>query len=173
MPIQTLGRASQGMGWSWSQCIKSHHAQTFSGKGIPSQGLESGGRLERYRIQASWSPVWSFWSQWWFGVPWHMLVLFHCVLSSTKSLQPSTRRFWSPLCFHLLTRFMDFLISFSSRTLAPGCPLCQNHFQVVCWPRYHCAWLASQHAWLEPYMEFRGYFQQKDLKQPIQQSRRA
>ncbi len=35
-PIQTLGRASQGVDWSWSQCIKSHHAQTSSGKGLPS-----------------------------------------------------------------------------------------------------------------------------------------
>ncbi len=34
--IQTLGRASQGVNWSWSQCIKSHHAQTSSGKGLPS-----------------------------------------------------------------------------------------------------------------------------------------
>ncbi len=33
--IQTLGRASQGVYWSWSQCIKSHHAQTSSGKGLP------------------------------------------------------------------------------------------------------------------------------------------
>ncbi len=32
-PIQTLGRASQGVNWSWSQCIKSHHAQISSGKG--------------------------------------------------------------------------------------------------------------------------------------------
>ncbi len=31
--IQTLVRASQGVDWSWSQCIKSHHAQTSSGKG--------------------------------------------------------------------------------------------------------------------------------------------
>ncbi len=31
-----LVRASQGVNWSWSQCIKSHHAQTFSGKGRPS-----------------------------------------------------------------------------------------------------------------------------------------
>ncbi len=30
------------------------------------QGLESGGRLERHRIQVAWSPVWSFRSQWWF-----------------------------------------------------------------------------------------------------------
>ncbi len=34
--IQTLGRASQGVDWSWSQCIKSHHAQKSSGKGLPS-----------------------------------------------------------------------------------------------------------------------------------------
>ncbi len=134
--IKTLGRASQGVNWSWSQCIKSHHAQTSSGKGLPShfwnrnivrsilpglrrkrtglllsgpkssfsdkstfcfsfgnQGLESGGKLERHRIQAAWSPVWSFRSQWWFGVPWRLLVLVHCVLSSPKSMQPSTWRF--------------------------------------------------------------------------------
>ncbi len=34
--IQTLGRASQGVNWSWSQWIKSHHAQTSSGKELPS-----------------------------------------------------------------------------------------------------------------------------------------
>ncbi len=34
--IQTLVRDSQGVDWSWSQCIKSHHAQTSSGKGLPS-----------------------------------------------------------------------------------------------------------------------------------------
>ncbi len=99
-PIQTLGRASQGVNWSWSQCIKSHRAQTSSGKGLPNPfrnrnivrsilpglrrtrtGLllsgpkssfqmkvnfvfhleikvpESGGRMERHRIQVAWSPV--------------------------------------------------------------------------------------------------------------------
>ncbi len=35
-PIQTFGRASQGVNWIWSRCIKSHHAQTSSGKGLPS-----------------------------------------------------------------------------------------------------------------------------------------
>ncbi len=35
-PIQTLGWASQGMNWSWSQWIKSHHAQISSGKVLPS-----------------------------------------------------------------------------------------------------------------------------------------
>ncbi len=37
-------------------------------------------------------------------------------LSSPKSMQPSIRRFWSTLCFHLLRGFMEMLISFSSRT---------------------------------------------------------
>ncbi len=131
--IQTLVRASQGVNCSWSQCIKSHHAQTSSAKGLPSHfwnrnivrsilpkekrtGLLLSGpkssfqikvhfafHLEikvwsleedwRGRIQAAWSPVWSFQSQWWFGVPWRLLVLVHCVLSSPKSMQPSTRRF--------------------------------------------------------------------------------
>ncbi len=109
--IQTFERASQGVNWSWSQSIKSHHAQTSSGKGLPSlfwnrnivrsilPGLrrkrtellfsgpkssfqmkvnvafnleikvpESGGSVERHRIHVAWSPVWSFHSQWWFGL---------------------------------------------------------------------------------------------------------
>ncbi len=134
--IQTLGRASQGVDWSWSQCIKSHHAQTSSGKGLPSHfwtrdnvrsilpglwrkrtGLllsgpkssfqmkvnfafhleikvpESGGRVERHRIHVAWRPVWSFHSQWWFGLPCHLLVLVHCVFWSPQSTQPTTRKF--------------------------------------------------------------------------------
>ncbi len=35
--IQTLGRASQVVDWSWIECIKSHHTQTSSGKGLPRQ----------------------------------------------------------------------------------------------------------------------------------------
>ncbi len=54
---------------------------------------ESGGRLERYRIHVAWSPMWRFHSQWWFGMPWHHLILVHFVLSSPKSMQRSTRRF--------------------------------------------------------------------------------
>ncbi len=127
--IQTLGRASQGVDWSWSQCIKSHHAKTSSGKGLPSHfwtrdnvrsilpglwrkrtGLllsgpkssfqmkvnfafhleikvsESGGRVERHRIHVAWSPVWSFHSQWWFGLPWHLFQVssFKFYLSHTR-----------------------------------------------------------------------------------------
>ncbi len=133
--IQTLRRVSQGVNRSWSQC-KSHHAQTSSGKGRPSDfwnrnivrsilcGLrskitelllscqkssfqikvnlafnleikvpESGGRVERHRIHVAWSPVWSFHSQWWFGLPCHLLVLVHSVFWSPQSTQPSSRTF--------------------------------------------------------------------------------
>ncbi len=54
---------------------------------------ESGGRVERHRIHVAWSPVWSFHSQWWFGLPCHLLVLVHCVFWSPQSTQPSTRTF--------------------------------------------------------------------------------
>ncbi len=77
---------------------------------------ESGGRVERHRIHVAWSPVWSFHSQWWFGLPCHLLVLVHCVFWSPQSTQPSTRKFPCFPCFLLLTSFMEMLISFSSRT---------------------------------------------------------
>ncbi len=54
---------------------------------------ESGGRVERHRINVAWSPVWSFHSQWWFGLPCHLLVLVHCVFWSPQSTQQSTRKF--------------------------------------------------------------------------------
>ncbi len=156
--IQTLVRASQGVDWSWSQCIKSHHAQTSSGKGLPSHfwtrdnvrgvlpglwrkrtGLllsgpkcsfqmkvnsafhleikvpESGGRVERHRIHVAWSPVWSFHSQWWFGLPCHLLVLVHCVSevhSQRSHLPGNLEHFMLPSA----DKLMEMLISFSSRT---------------------------------------------------------
>ncbi len=54
---------------------------------------ESGGRVERHKIHVAWSPVWSFHSLWWFGLPCHLLVLVHCVFWSPQSTQPSTRKF--------------------------------------------------------------------------------
>ncbi len=145
--------------YKWDPWTVAHWSKVlFSDKST--FGLKSGGRLERHRIQAAWSPVWSFRSQWWFGVLWRLLVLVCCVLSSPMSKQPSTRRFWSTLCFHLLTGFMEMLVSFSSKTLAPA----HSTKTTSKWFADHdnyCAWLASQHAWPEPHMEFRGYFQEK------------
>ncbi len=54
---------------------------------------ESGGRVKRNRIHVAWSPVRTFHSQWWFGLPCHLLVLVHCVFWSPQSMQPSTRTF--------------------------------------------------------------------------------
>ncbi len=53
---------------------------------------ESGWRVERHRIHVAWSPVWSFHSQWWFGLPCNLLVLV-TVFSEFQSTQPSTRTF--------------------------------------------------------------------------------
>ncbi len=46
---------------------------------------ESGGREERHRIHVAWGPLWSFHSQWWFGLPCHLLVLVHCVFWGPQS----------------------------------------------------------------------------------------
>ncbi len=75
----------------WSKVLFSDESKfciSFGNK-VP----ESGGRVERHRIHVAWSPVWSFHSQWWFGVPCHLLVLVHCVFRGPRSTQPYTRKF--------------------------------------------------------------------------------
>ncbi len=83
------------------------------------QSLESEERLERHRIQDAWSPVWSFWSQWWFGVPWRLLVLVHCVKvqSQFSHLPGDFGAFYAYICWQALWRCW---FPFSSRTLAPA-----------------------------------------------------
>ncbi len=58
--------------------------------------VNQGPRVWRKRGEAqnpcSWSPVLSFYSQW-FGLPCHLLVLVHCVFWSPQSTQPSTRKY--------------------------------------------------------------------------------
>ncbi len=209
--IQTLGRASQGVNWSWSQCIKSHHAQTSSGKGLPSHfwtrdnvrsilpglwrkrtGLllsgpkssfqmkvnfafhleikvpESGGRVERHRIHVAWSPVWSFHSQWWFGLPCHLLVLVHCVFWSPQSTQPSFRALHASFCWQALWR-----CRFHFPTGLGTCPHCQRYQKLVQWPWCYCAWLASKLTRPEPHKESMGYCQEEDERHQTQQCRWA
>ncbi len=63
--IQTLERASQGVNWSWSQCIKSHHAQTSSREELPShfwnrkhrQKHLTWAKEKKNRTVAQWSKV--------------------------------------------------------------------------------------------------------------------
>ncbi len=66
-------------------------------------------------------------SVWWFGLLWLLLVLVRCVFWSPKSMQPSTRTFWSTLCFRLLYGDADLMLQNDFST----CPQCQNHFQVL------------------------------------------
>lgn len=49
-----------------------------------------------HRIQVLWSPTQSSCSQWWFGVPCHLLLLSHCVFWSPESPQPLNRKLKSP-----------------------------------------------------------------------------
>ncbi len=199
------------MNWSL-ECIKSHHAQTSSGKGLPShfwnrnifRRILPGLRRKRTGLLLS-DPKSSFQIKVNFAFNLEIKVWSKtgeaqnpsCLKSSVKF--PKSVMIWGavmsagvgPLCFtkskvnaavyqEILEHFMlpsadklygdaDFLFQQDFST----CPQCQNHFQVLCWPWYYCEWLASQHAWPEPHMESMGYFQEKDEKQSIQQSRRA
>ncbi len=208
--IQTLGRASQGVDWSWSQCIKSHHAQTSSGKGLPSHfwsrnnvrsilpglwrkrtGLllsgpkssfqmkvnfafhleikvpESGGRVERHRIHVAWSPVWSFHSQWWFGLLCHLLVFVHCVFwvhRQRSHLPGNFRALHASFCWQALWRcWFHFPAGLGT------CPHCQRYQKLVQWPWCYCAWLASKLTRPEPHRESMGYCQEEDERHPTMQ----
>ncbi len=140
----------------WSKVLFSNKSQFCISFG--NQGLESGGSVERHRIQASWSPVWSFWSQWWFGVPWRLLVL--CFIKSKVNAAV-----YQEILEHVMLPSADKLYGDADFLFQQDFSTClqwQNHFQVLCWPWYYCAWLASQHAWPEPHMESMGYCQEED-----------
>ncbi len=95
-------------------------------------------------------------------------MLVHCFLSSPESKQ----RFWSALCFPLLTSFMEKLICFSSRTLAPAHTVktiskwfADHDITVRDWP--------ANIPELNPIWEYMVYFQEKYDKLSIQQYRQA
>ncbi len=52
--------------------------------------------VERHRIHVAKSPVWSFHSLWWFGLPCHLLVLVHCV--SMRYCQEEDERHQTQQC---------------------------------------------------------------------------
>ncbi len=131
---------------------------------------ESGGRLERHRIHVAWSPVWSFHSQWWFGLPCHLLVLVHCVseVHSQRSHLPGNfRALHASFCWQALWSWFHFPAGLGT------CPHCQRYQKLVQWPWCYCAWLASKLAWPEPYRESIGYCQEEDERHQTQQCRWA
>ncbi len=148
----------------WSKVLFSNKSKfCFQG---PRVWKKSGG----HRIHVAWSPVWSFHSQWWFGLPCHLLVLVHCV-------------FWSPQSrSHLPEHFRALHASFWWQALwrcwfhfpagLGTCPHCQRYQKLVQWPWCYCAWLASKLAWPEPHREYMGYCQEEDERHQTQQCRR-
>ncbi len=128
---------------------------------------ESGGRVERHKIHVAWSPVWSFHSQWWFGLPCHLLVLVHCVFWSPQSIyQNNFRACHASFCWQASWRcWFHFPAGLGT------CPHCQRYQKLVQWPWCYCAWLASKLAWPEPHIVSMGYCQEEDERHQTQQCR--
>ncbi len=133
----------------WSKVLFSDESK-FSISFV-NQGPESGGREERNRIHVAWSPVWSFHSQWWFGLLCLLLVLVHCVFwspQSTQRLPGNIRALHAYFCWQALWRcWFHFPAGLGT------CPHCQRYQKLVQWPWCYCAWLTSKLAWPEPQRE--------------------
>ncbi len=184
--------ASQGVNWSWSQCIKSHHAQTSSGKGLPSHFWNRNivrsilPWLKRKRTGLLLSgPKSSF----------QMKVnsAFHLEIKVPESGgRVETHRIhvaWRSIVFsevhsqssHLPGHFRALHASFWWQALwrcwfyftagLGTCPHCQRYQKLVQWPWCYCAWLASKLAWPEPQREYMGYCQEEDERHQTQQCR--
>ncbi len=128
---------------------------------------ESGGRVERNIIYFAWSPVWSFHSgsQWWFGLPCHLLVLVHCVFWSPQSTQPGHfRALHASFCWQALWRcWFHFPAGLGTY------PHCQRYQKLVQWAWCYCAWLARKLAWPKPHRESMRYCQKEDERHQTQQ----
>ncbi len=193
--IQTLGRASQGVNWSWSQCIKSHHAQMSSGKGLPShfwtrdnvrRSYLGCGEKEldccsvvqsplfrwKYILHFIWKSRSQSLEEEWRGTE-SMLLEVQCEVSTVSD----------DLGCHVICCCWSTVFSevHSQRSHLPGnfraglgtCPHCQRYQKLVQWPWCYCAWLASKLAWPEPHRESMGYCQEEDERHQTQQCRWA
>ncbi len=162
--------------WEYSQAKLIQTWESFTRSGLKLESVhqdsprsESGGRVERHRFHVAWSPVWSFHSQWWFGLPCHLLVLVHCVFkvhSQRSHLPGNFRALHASFCWQALWRCW-----FHFPAWLGTCPHCQRYQKLVQWPWWYCAWLASKLAWHEPHRESMGYCQEEDERHQTQQCR--
>ncbi len=94
-------------------------------------------RVERHRIQAAWSPVWSFQNPWRFeGAITSAGVDPLCFIKSKVNAavyQDILEDFMLPSADKLYED-ADFLFQQDFST----CTQCQKYFQVICWPWYYC-----------------------------------
>ncbi len=122
--------AKEKKNWTVAQCSKvlfSDESQCCIS--FVNQGPRVWRKSGEAQNPCSWSPVWSFHSQWWFEPPCHLLVLVHCVFWSPQSTiiyQEILEHFMLPSA----DKIYEMLISFSSRT----CPHCQRYKKPVQWP---------------------------------------
>lgn len=101
---------------------------------------EPGGRMERHIIQGVWNPADEMSAV--FRMSFHLLVLqvvVHCILSSPKSIQQFTRR------YYVDKQYGDPVFLFHQHLSTVP-----NYYQMVYSPYYYCTWLVSQLAWPEP-----------------------
>ncbi len=194
-------RASQGVNWSWSQCIKSHHAQTSSGKGLPSHfwnrnivrsilpgkkrtGLLLSGPKSSFQMKVNFAfhleiKVWSLEEEW-RGTE-SMLLQVQCEVSTVSDDLGCHVICW---CWSIV-----FFEVHSQRSHLPGyfralhASICWQalwrcwfHFPKLpiytkSWFNDHGAWLASKLAWPEPHRESMGYCQEEDERHQTQQCR--
>ncbi len=191
--IQTLGRASQWVDWSWSQCIKSHHAQTSSGKGLPShfwtrdnvRSILPGLWRKRTGLLLS-GPKSSF--QMKVNLAFHLEIKVPesgeaqnpcCLKSSVKF--PQSVMIWAatssagvgPLGFLKSTVNAAIYQEILEHFMLPSADKLYGDadFHFPYWPWCYCAWLASKLAWPEPHRESMGYCQEKDERHQTQQCR--
>ncbi len=101
----------------------------------------------------------SFHSQWWFGLPCHLLVLVHCVfwVHSQRSHLPGNFR-----ALHASFRWQALWRCWFHFPAGLGtCPHCQRYQKLVQWPWCYCAWLASKLVWPEPIENLWGIVKRK------------
>ncbi len=125
---------------------------------------------KRHRIHVAWSPVWSFHSQWWFGLPCHLLCWSTVFSESTVNAaiyQEILEHFMLPSADKLYGD-ADFIFQ---QDLAPAHTAkgTKAGSMTMC----YCAWLASKLAWPEPHRESMEYCQEEDERHQTQQCRWA
>lgn len=125
---------------------------------------ESPGRVERYWLHVTWSPVWIFHRQWWFELTYHLLVFVHCV-------------FWSPVNIdqkileHFTLSSSEKLYGDAAFTLKQDSPLAHTSSGTKSWINDRGVAVLVWPANWEPNTEFMGESQEEDKRHPTKQCR--
>ncbi len=160
-----VGKGAQATGMTASLRIQSSKADLNTWESFTRSGL----KLESVHQESPRSVM--IHSQWWFGLPCHLLVLVHCVFwvhSQHSCLPGNFRALHASFCWQALWRcWFHFPAGLGT------CPHCQRYQKLVQWPWCYCTWLASKLTRPEPHRESMGYCQEEDERHQTQQCRWA